>query len=249
MTIDIRCPHCGQHSTDAEYCSECGSPIAAPDAASAASGGATPPGGNAAASSHCPDCGEPRPGPNVRFCGNCRFDFVTGTSFSPPPVAAAVPVAPDAAADAPDAASGLAAAPAAPAASTPMPSAQGPLPAMRWELLAVVDATLAQPGSPEAPVGEPDRVFPVFDDSLIGRRSERQGIFPEVALDSDVGVSRRHAQITRLPDGALSILDLGSTNGTRVNGADLAPHVPQTLAEGDVVTLGHWTRLTLRGRA
>jgi hypothetical protein len=55
----------------------------------------------------------------------------------------------------------------------------------------------------------------------------------EVPL-SDKGTSRRHAQI-RLTDGVATLTDLGSTNGTEVNG-----HTVQTvtLDDGDRITIG-----------
>ena len=51
---------------------------------------------------------------------------------------------------------------------------------------------------------------------------------------ADPGASRRHAEVRRR-DGAIWVVDLGSTNGTRVNGAAVreAP-----LADGDEVTIG-----------
>jgi hypothetical protein len=55
----------------------------------------------------------------------------------------------------------------------------------------------------------------------------------EVPLD-DVNVSRRHAEV-RLVDGAHQVTDLGSTNGTQVNGATVAHH---RLSYGDVITVG-----------
>jgi hypothetical protein len=53
----------------------------------------------------------------------------------------------------------------------------------------------------------------------------------------DKGASRRHAQLRR-SGGTWSITDLGSTNGTRLNG-----HVVQTheLADGDRITIGSTT--------
>ncbi len=53
---------------------------------------------------------------------------------------------------------------------------------------------------------------------------------------SDAEVSRRHARLTRLPNGVYEIEDLGSTNGTFVNGRRLTGK--QTLARGDVVMMG-----------
>ena len=59
----------------------------------------------------------------------------------------------------------------------------------------------------------------------------------------DTGVSRRHAELRHTPDtGAVEVHDLGSTNGTRVNGRRVTA---ATLTDGDVVTVGA-TELTYR---
>ena len=53
----------------------------------------------------------------------------------------------------------------------------------------------------------------------------------------DAGVSRRHARLLR--DGrAVYLMDLKSTNGTRVNGEPLAAGVEKRLRDGDEVRLG-----------
>ena len=62
------------------------------------------------------------------------------------------------------------------------------------------------------------------------------GRLPECEVQlSDPGTSRRHAQI-RHQDGAWLLADLGSTNGTLVNGAVVQSHV---LQEGDRITIGN----------
>ncbi|MFN8232844.1 MAG: FHA domain-containing protein [Actinomycetota bacterium] len=67
------------------------------------------------------------------------------------------------------------------------------------------------------------------DSTSVGRAPES-----DVFLD-DVTVSRRHAQILRRPDGSFSVSDLGSLNGTYVNGEQ----VDETrLAGGDEVQIG-----------
>jgi hypothetical protein len=94
-------------------------------------------------------------------------------------------------------------------------------------------------------------------DVLIGRRSDSQGIQPDIDLSGpldDPGVSRRHATLTRAGDGSYQVTDLDSTNGTALNdGAHrLAPDEPVALADGDRILLGAWTAITLRaavGRA
>ena len=51
----------------------------------------------------------------------------------------------------------------------------------------------------------------------------------------DKGASRKHAQLKRR-DGAWTLTDLGSTNGTRVNGVRVDK---QTLEDGDEITFGN----------
>jgi signal transduction histidine kinase len=53
----------------------------------------------------------------------------------------------------------------------------------------------------------------------------------------EAGVSRRHVRLEPEADG-LRIVDLGSTNGTRVNDRALAARVPQMLYDGDLIQLG-----------
>jgi pSer/pThr/pTyr-binding forkhead associated (FHA) protein len=69
---------------------------------------------------------------------------------------------------------------------------------------------------------------------VIGRAADGFG-----ALDGDPEISRRHAQITRTPEGRLYISDLGSTNGTFVNGNKIEGS--SWLAPGDVVKVGQST--------
>jgi hypothetical protein len=51
----------------------------------------------------------------------------------------------------------------------------------------------------------------------------------------DTGVSRKHADV-QLEDGMVTVEDLGSTNGTLVNGRRVGR---QDLADGDVIRIGH----------
>jgi pSer/pThr/pTyr-binding forkhead associated (FHA) protein len=75
----------------------------------------------------------------------------------------------------------------------------------------------------------------------IGRVDTRQGIWPEVDLTKDEGaesgVSRKHA-LVRNSDEGIIIIDLGSTNGTRVNDRRLPPERPHLLSNGDSVRFG-----------
>ncbi len=119
-----------------------------------------------------------------------------------------------------------------------------------WEIRAVVDASLYADPDPNvpAPVGEAERVFPLdVAEMLIGRRSERKDIRPEIPLN-DPGVSHRHAKLQRQMDGSFLLLDVGSTNGTQLNGVDIQPGVRAPLHDGDEITLGCWTRITVHER-
>src|SRR5262249_10576425 len=66
-------------------------------------------------------------------------------------------------------------------------------------------------------------------------------------LGGDPAVSRVHAVLRRQPDGSYSIVDQGSTNGTRINDdpAPVPANEPVVLDDGDCIRLGAWTVITL----
>jgi pSer/pThr/pTyr-binding forkhead associated (FHA) protein len=117
-----------------------------------------------------------------------------------------------------------------------------------WEAVVRVDASLYTDPDPAipCPVTDPERIFPLdLAENLIGRRSDRLDIHPEIPL-TDPGVSHRHAKIYREADGSLSVLDVGSTNATNVNGNEAAAGVRVSLNDGDEITIGCWTRILIR---
>jgi VWFA-related protein len=59
----------------------------------------------------------------------------------------------------------------------------------------------------------------------------------DIVLGSDTQVSRRHCAIELSADGAI-VADTGSTNGTQVNGVQLASNTPQPVNAGDTVQIG-----------
>jgi hypothetical protein len=74
-----------------------------------------------------------------------------------------------------------------------------------------------------------EKRVPLFDQTVvIGRLAEC-----DVTLD-DPRVSRRHAEI-RPSDGGYRIVDLGSLNGTTVNGVTVRDHV---LVDADLISIG-----------
>ena len=80
------------------------------------------------------------------------------------------------------------------------------------------------------------RDVPLRGDRLVIGRSPRV----DVVLESG-HVSRQHAELTRDPGGAWWIRDLGSVNGTLVNGVVLVR--PHALALGDRVEIEGFTLL------
>jgi hypothetical protein len=77
---------------------------------------------------------------------------------------------------------------------------------------------------------------------VMGRIDPKTGELPEINLSDydalDKGVSRRHASIVR-KDGSLYLLDLGSPNGTFLNGQKLVPNQARILRDGDDIRMGH----------
>lgn len=169
--------------------------------------------------SNCLDCGTLRGSSGGIFCELCGFNFQTGAHGDPNHAALS---------GAPDAPSG------APAAA-------------EWEAVITIDPSLRDDGSPEPPAGiQPVVVRLAKDTNLLGRRSEKRGILPEISLDRDDAVSHRHALLNRMSDGSLTLRDIGSSNGTRLNGAELPPLTDTPVRDGDQITLGHWTRIVLK---
>ncbi|MBZ0299283.1 MAG: response regulator [Anaerolineae bacterium] len=78
----------------------------------------------------------------------------------------------------------------------------------------------------------------------IGRSDPEHSIEPDINLSPFaghvMGVSRQHAAISAR-DNSISIKDLGSANGTRLNGYVLAPHQSYRLRHGDELTFGQLT--------
>jgi hypothetical protein len=75
----------------------------------------------------------------------------------------------------------------------------------------------------------------------LGRIDPLKEVYPEIDLTDDqamrYGVSREHARIFRRGT-FIGIEDLGSTNGTVLNGKRLAPYLPERLRDGDQLQLG-----------
>lgn len=104
-----------------------------------------------------------------------------------------------------------------------------------------------RPNLPAAPSRPPVRLQPVLDidgqryslnapSIVLGRSSEA-----DILVD-DTGVSRRHLEI-RTANGVTSAVDLGSTNGSYVNGHKVAGSTE--LTDGSTITMGR-TKIIFR---
>jgi hypothetical protein len=116
---------------------------------------------------------------------------------------------------------------------TPPPAAAAPGPMLDQTILyqeaAAMPAAAARGGTPRATLRGPQGEWELRDTVTVLGRSRRCDI-----VLTDPNVSREHAEIRRKDDGFL-IVDLGSTNGVRINRRDVKQAV---LQHGDRVELG-----------
>jgi hypothetical protein len=90
-----------------------------------------------------------------------------------------------------------------------------------------------------------DDVMPIIaqirDEIILGRVTEQGDNMTFINFTpygaEDMGVSRRHARLLR-DHKAVYLMDLRSTNGTKLNGESLSPSVEMRLRDGDEITLG-----------
>jgi hypothetical protein len=84
-------------------------------------------------------------------------------------------------------------------------------------------------------------ILELADQTLIGRSDNTSPRQPQVDLTPygalEKGVSRIHAAIER-SDDVLTIVDMGSSNGTFLNGQRLIADQPRVLRDGDEIRFG-----------
>jgi pSer/pThr/pTyr-binding forkhead associated (FHA) protein len=77
---------------------------------------------------------------------------------------------------------------------------------------------------------------------VVGRSDANSTIMPDIDLApfgaAEKGVSRQHAAIELSGDETLMVLDVGSSNGTFLNGQRLLPNQPRVLRDGDELRFG-----------
>jgi pSer/pThr/pTyr-binding forkhead associated (FHA) protein len=125
---------------------------------------------------------------------------------------------------------------------------------MQDELLGSLVGTQAEPIEFTAPPPPTDVAIALYvmgtgeilplegrSEFTLGRSAEGQPVLPDVDLAPfhayESGVSRLHASITLGSQQSLTT-DLGSANGTRLNGLKIPPHKPVPVKHGDILTLG-----------
>jgi hypothetical protein len=216
-------PTCPEgHDTDStDFCHVCGIRVGSVAPAPAS---ATVAGGASSAAQSCPQCGADGPG---LFCETCGYKFAAG---QPGPGRTPAVQSP-------------------PAAGIATPAWTAVVTADR----AHFDRTVAigpDSGLLQFPADYPERRFPLSRPEMrIGRRSVARGLTPEIDLTGpplDPGISHLHAVLTAEPDGAWTVHDPGSANGTLVNGHELARGARVRLYDGDRVFVGAWTVLTIQ---
>jgi len=249
------CPN-GHASASPDYCDTCGAPMGspvAPDPSSPSHSSSTPVtsgprsssspasaavnagSGSTSPTQTCPNCALANVA-DALFCEECGYDFTTGTMPR---------------AETPTNPLDLGAAPAQGAA----PNRVAPSLEVEWvaEVWVDPDWYADQESDEPCPSAGLPVVVPLRTQSLlIGRRSQSRNINPDIECASDVGVSRRQAQLTT--DGQRWwVEDLQSSNGTYVGAASgplptdaLPPGQRRELAEDDRIYIGAWTRIVVR---
>jgi hypothetical protein len=241
----ITCPQCGAENLPGmAYCEHCGAPLAAPEAAAPTPAVDTST-ADAIAQAQAVidqlDAGDGKQVPAVAQPGD--------QPTADPSAGAQADAGVDAAVAAPDSAQGVASAQVDPGSGADPGDAVLTADQTPASSAAVDTPVAASPAvSPSAPsltfnFGEGGLYSVQGDVTNVGRSDVAQAWHPELDVipfgggAPDFGVSRHQAVIHRT-GGTFSIVDVGSTNGTFVNGRVLEYNKPAELHDGDAVAFG-----------
>ncbi|MFC3998183.1 FHA domain-containing protein [Nocardiopsis sediminis] len=258
------CP-AGHDSATDRFCAVCGIRMPAPAARLHLPGRRTPPAPGGADERPCPECGTGRDG---RYCEECGFDFteldttVASSLGAPAPahhlVRVPAQVSGGALGTVPPPGRLRGGRPRRPGGGDPEGRAG---PAGVWRAVigadpayyqALADRGVLDPAAIRFPAHPGLRRLPLNKKRIhVGRRSAARGIVPDIDLGvppEDPAVSHLHAMLLAVPDGGWVLLDLGSTNGTTVNGTGdpIAHDAAVPLHDGDRIYVGAWTVITLQ---
>ncbi|MFF7870167.1 FHA domain-containing protein [Streptomyces qaidamensis] len=121
------------------------------------------------------------------------------------------------------------------------PQQQAPQAGWQQQAAAHIPQQQGPGGVAGAPPVYGDRSPTTFHQFSLGRVMRIGRALENELVVSDLQVSRHHAEFHSTPDGRMEIRDLGSHNGTYVNGQPIAKGGTQLLGPTDVVGVGHST--------
>lgn len=235
------CPQCGvENPSSARFCDQCGAALpvrsVSPPQSTAPTAAAAPPANSTGAAGlrSCSQCGTIVI-PGEAFCDSCGAPLLGPTTSAPSKPAApnlpygGVPPQPNYPAPQP---------------STFKPSAPPPVQSFQ-------PAPVAPSSAPGRSILAPAQLFmpeegraiklPEASQVIIGRIDSMSSFTPDIDLTPygafENGVGRRHLQLS-VQGGQIIAEDLGSKNGSFINGKKLSPHSPYQLRNGDELCLG-----------
>lgn len=233
MVRPTNCVNCGSELLpNAKFCMECGTPVEMVPATGGAAAAQTP--------------SAPAPQPAATTSTAASASAPAPQQPPTPPLAEATSA--PASAPPPQQATNTPSAVPMPVPPSPAPSVASP-PSSTPASAAPVARSYPAPdlGSGPRLVASDGTVIPLAQQGelIVGREDPISGVHPDIDLTNvggeAGGVSRRHAMI-QAQGGQWSIVDLDSTNYTRINGNRIAPHTPTPLQDGARV---HFGRLEL----
>ncbi|NJL10631.1 MAG: FHA domain-containing protein [Calothrix sp. SM1_7_51] len=232
----------GHQSTEADYCSECGTKISG--IVESVSGKNTVSDGNNFSQFSgqfsgmiCPDCSTHHELDSGNFCEICGYNFSTGRSGEIPGLKKEQNLEESTKKQADIYDNNL---------IKNTDNIEEINSTKLWKIVITIDSEARYSESPEPPINQAPIILALEKPiNLIGRNSKARAVYPEIALDFDDAVSHRHAVLNRNDNGTFTLRDIGSANGTTINGVELKPMVDIPLKNGDEFTLGHWTKIQI----
>ncbi|MBC7476428.1 MAG: FHA domain-containing protein [Candidatus Sericytochromatia bacterium] len=187
---------------------------------------------------NCPSCGIPHKN-GLKFCEMCGYNFEDKTPLAQTVVNPALDKLIALTADAP----------VLQVTASPVVNAMNNNIHPDFKVVITADSSLyTEDADNPFPQNTSERIFHLdLEENLVGRTNRTKNINPEIPLN-DAGVSHRHMKFIKSLGGIWQALELGSSNGTKVNGVELEAGVPVDIKSGDSFTLGMWTRITVKNR-